>query len=199
MPPESSSGKAPARSLSRKSASSSSARTHASFGWRPKYIPCIARFSRMVSERSSVRNCVTTPIERFTAGASARTSIPFTVTRPAGRIDLRRLRRFVARVNAVQMDSVNVLVRAHYFPAFSRLGPYPVELLDRMAYERRELFEYWGHEASLMPVSLYPLFRARMERAKRGELWGGIARFARENKKYVDAVYAEVRERGPLA
>ncbi|TMK83034.1 MAG: winged helix-turn-helix domain-containing protein [Actinobacteria bacterium] len=123
----------------------------------------------------------------------------FTEPRPAGRVDLRHLRRFVGRVNVVQMDSVNVLVRAHYFPAFSRLGPYPAGLLDRMAYERRELFEYWGHEASLMPMALYPLFRARMERAKRGELWGGIARFARENKKYVDAVYAEVRERGPLA
>src|SRR5438270_11954531 len=103
----------------------------------------------------------------------------FLEPRPA-RVDLRRLRRYVDRVKVVQMDSVNVLVRAHYFPAFSRLGPYPVGLLDKMAYERRELFEYWGHEASLMPVALYPLFRARMERAKRGQLWGGIARCARE-------------------
>ena len=118
--------------------------------------------------------------------------------RPA-RVDLRRLRRFVDRVKVVQMDSVNVLVRAHYFPAFSRLGPYATDSLDAMVYKRRELFEYWGHEASLMPVELYPLMRARMERAKQGELWGGIARFARENKKYVDAVLAEVRDRGPLA
>jgi len=92
-----------------------------------------------------------------------------------------------------------VLVRAHYFPAFSRLGPYEAGLLDRMAYKKRELFEYWGHEASLMPVELYPLMRARMERAKRGEMWGGIARFAKENKKYIEAVLAEVRDRGPLA
>jgi len=123
----------------------------------------------------------------------------FLQPRPSGRVDLRGLRRFVDRVKVVQMDSVNVLTRAHYFPAFSRLGPYPTETLDAMAYKRRELFEYWGHEASLMPVELYPLMRARMEAAKRGDLWGGIARFARENKKYVDAVYAEVRDRGPLA
>jgi uncharacterized protein YcaQ len=123
----------------------------------------------------------------------------FLQPRPSGRVDLRRFRRFVDRVKVVQMDSVNVLVRAHYFPAFSRLGSYPTEMLDTLAYKRRELFEYWGHEASLMPVELYPLMRARMEAAKRGDLWGGIARFARENKKYVDAVYAEVRDRGPLA
>lgn len=123
----------------------------------------------------------------------------FLQTRPSGRIDLRHLRRFVDRVKVVQMDSVNVLTRAHYFPAFSRLGPYRAGLLDKMAYEKRELFEYWGHEASLMPVELYPLMRARMERAKRGEMWRGIARFARENNKYIDAVYEEVRERGPLA
>jgi len=123
----------------------------------------------------------------------------FLQPRPSGRVDLRGLRRFVDRVKVVQMDSVNVLTRAHYFPAFSRLGPYPTETLDAMAYKRRELFEYWGHEASLMPVELYPLMRARMEAAKRGDLWGGIARFARENKKYIDAVYAEVSDRGPLA
>ncbi|HLW17582.1 MAG TPA: winged helix-turn-helix domain-containing protein [Actinomycetota bacterium] len=122
----------------------------------------------------------------------------FLQPRPA-RVDLRGLRRFVDRVKVVQMDSVNVLVRAHYFPAFSRLGPYANEQLDAMAYKRRELFEYWGHEASLMPVELYPLMRARMEAAKRGELWRGIARFADENKKYIDAVLGEVRDRGPLA
>jgi len=142
---------------------------------------------------------MTTQLSTADARALALRAQGFTEPRPATGVDLRHLRRFVNRVNVVQMDSVNVLVRAHYFPAFSRLGPYPVGLLDKMAYERHELFEYWGHEASLMPVALYPLFRARMERAKRGQLWGGIARFARENKKYVEAVHAEVRERGPLA
>ena len=123
----------------------------------------------------------------------------FTQPRPRGRIDLRHLRRFVDRVKVVQMDSVNVLVRAHYFPAFSRLGPYRTGLLDEMAYERRELFEYWGHEASLMPMELYPLMRWRMERAKTSDVWASVARFAKENRTFVDDVLAQIRDRGPLA
>ncbi len=122
----------------------------------------------------------------------------FTEPRPVGRVDLRHLRRLFARLRLIQIDSVNVLVRSHYLPAFSRLGAYPRGLLDRLAYERRELFEYWGHEASLMQMELYPLMRPRMERAKRGELWGSIVRFARENAAYVESVYEEVRARGPM-
>src|SRR5207302_1760336 len=77
----------------------------------------------------------------------------FADPRPAGLPGRRALRRVMGRVGAVQMDSVNVLGRSHYLPLFSRLGPYPVQLLLRAAYRApRELFEYWGHEASLLPV-----------------------------------------------
>ena len=74
------------------------------------------------------------------------------------------VRKLAARLHAFQIDSVNVLVRAHYVPAFARLGPYRMESLDRLAYRNRELFEYWGHEACLLPVSLYPLVRHRMDK-----------------------------------
>ena len=92
----------------------------------------------------------------------------------------------VDRVGLIQIDSVNVLVRSHYLPGFSRLGAYDAALLEREAYgAKRSLFEYWGHEASLMPLALQPLMRWRMARAEAGDgVWGGIARMGRERRDY---------------
>ena len=107
----------------------------------------------------------------------------------------------VRKLGAVQIDSVNVLVCSHYLPLFSRLGPYARELLDRAAYadRTRHLFEYWGHEASFLPVEMYPLFRWRMERARRGEgTWGRLSRYATEHQDLVNSALAQIRERGPL-
>ena len=89
--------------------------------------------------------------------------------RPTGAITARHLSRVLDRVGVIQMDSVNVLQRAHYLPLYSRLGPYPTELLDRAAYRKpRRVFEYWGHVASYLPVELYPLMRWRM---RNGTTW----------------------------
>ena len=105
----------------------------------------------------------------------------------------------VSRLGAVQIDSVNVLVRSHYLPAFSRRGPYERELLDRTAYDSRLLFEYWGHEASLLPLELHPLFRWRMERARNGEgTWGRLRRYATEHRDLVEAALTEIKGRGAL-
>ena len=107
------------------------------------------------------------------------------------------------RVGLLQLDSINVLCRSHYLPVFSRCGPYPRATLDRMAGHdttadgARELFEYWAHEASLLPLELQPLLRWRMARAD-DEAWGGIVRHAREAPEAVEAAYATVAERGPL-
>jgi uncharacterized protein YcaQ len=121
--------------------------------------------------------------------------------RPAGPPDRRHLKKVLARNGLLQMDSVNVLVRAHYMPMFSRLGAYPLDLIDGTAKGRKRLlFEYWAHEASLLPVETWPLMRWRMERAARGErIYKGVARFGRDNRDYVERVYREVVERGPLA
>lgn len=110
------------------------------------------------------------------------------------------LLRTVGRLGVVQMDAVNVLARAHYMPLFSRHGPYAMKLLDHAAHgPRRALFEYWGHQASFLPLSMHPLFRWRMAQAASLEkIYAGLARFVRARRSYVDGVLAEIRERGPL-
>ena len=95
-------------------------------------------------------------------------------------------------MGVLQLDSVNVFCRTHYMPAFSRLGAYPRALLDTLAAHtdgpvRRELFEYWAHEASLVPVELQPLLRWRMDRAN-ADAWGGMRRVAQDNPGLVDEV-----------
>lgn len=106
----------------------------------------------------------------------------------------------VRRLGLVQLDSVNVLVRSHYLPFFSRLGMYDREWLANVAYSpRRQLFEYWGHEASLLPLESQPLLRWRMARARAGlGTWKRIARFLKENAVFVNEVMAQLRDRGPL-
>jgi uncharacterized protein YcaQ len=99
-----------------------------------------------------------------------------------------------------QIDSVNVLARAHYLPAYSRLGGYDRDLLERMSFRRGELFEYWGHEAALMPFDLHPLMRWRMKRAEAGlGTWRGVARIRAERPDFVEEVYDEVAQRGPVS
>ncbi|MFL5897118.1 MAG: winged helix-turn-helix domain-containing protein [Solirubrobacterales bacterium] len=128
--------------------------------------------------------------------------------RPAGRVDARHLRRAIDDVGLLQLDSVNVLCRSHYMPVYSRLGPYPRQALDQLAWHvdgqgkarrarRRDLIEYWGHEASLLPVELQPLLRWRMARAD-GLAWKGVARVAAEQPQLLEFVLNAVRERGPI-
>jgi uncharacterized protein YcaQ len=105
------------------------------------------------------------------------------------------------RLAMVQIDSVSVLARAHYMPAFSRLGGHNAEMLDRAAYGRgRRLFEYWGHEASLIRLDLQPSLRWRMARARAGiGIYGGLARFGAERSSFIGEVLREVERRGPVA
>ena len=122
----------------------------------------------------------------------------FTDPKPGGATDMRHLRRVLRRLHLIQMDSVNVLQRAHFMPLYSRLGPYPAELLERAAYRKpRELFEFWGHEASLITTDLQPLFRWRMARAA-DFAWGSMRRIVREQPDLVAWVLDEVRNRGPI-
>jgi uncharacterized protein len=148
----------------------------------------------------------------------------FAEPRPSGKIDARHIRKVIDRVALLQLDSVNVFCRSHYMPVFSRLGPYPRDVLDRMAAHTsplsggpfangalggpvgrpsvarqapRELFEYWAHEASLLPVSTHRLLRWRMARADT-DAWHGVTRIARENRTLVDEVRRLVSDQGPI-
>ena len=128
--------------------------------------------------------------------------------------DVRAVRKAIDCAGVLQLDSVNVLVRSHYLPVFARTGDYARTALDRMSWgEDRELFEYfWGHKASLLPVSHYPLMRWRMRAAER-QVWdeelspdvtapwsvvAGMRRLSVEKPGYVDLVLATVTEQGPI-
>ncbi|HEV7758942.1 MAG TPA: crosslink repair DNA glycosylase YcaQ family protein, partial [Acidimicrobiales bacterium] len=110
------------------------------------------------------------------------------------RVDRRHVHRVLGRVDLVQIDSVNVCVRSQEMPLFSRLGPHPRDLWHRMG-EAKEVFEYWAHEASLLPVDHWPLLRWSMET---GRMWSGPRDLARRRPAYIEAVFDEVEARGPL-
>jgi uncharacterized protein YcaQ len=144
-------------------------------------------------------------IERLSLKLARRIALAaqgFGVARPAA-VNAGHLRRTIDRLSLHQIDSVNVLVRAHYLPTFSRLGVYDRSLLDRAAWEpkrQRSMFEYWAHEASLLPLELHPLLRWRMAAAERGEIgWRGLRAYAGERRREADAVLDRIRAEGPLA
>ena len=106
---------------------------------------------------------------------------------------MRTFTRTLARTGVLQVDSVNVLQRAHYMPLFSRMGAYDTELLHRASEKSpRALVEYWAHVQAFMPVELWPVMQHRMAtyRAGRGKWWGGVA------DDVLAVLLAEVAERG---
>src|SRR5918995_545464 len=140
--------------------------------------------------------------ERLTRGQARRIALAaqgFGRPQPAGPVTLRHLQAVGDRLARFQIDSINIGTRAQYMPLFSRLGPYDPGLLDRAGHRPpRRLFEYWGHAASLIDVSVQPLLRFRMQAGYR-DVWSGGERVARENPALVDFVHAEVAARGPIS
>ena len=124
----------------------------------------------------------------------------FADPRPSGPVTRRHLQRVLSRLRLLQLDSVNVVTRAHYVPIASRLGPYPRELLDVAAWAStarrpRLLVECWAHEASLVPVHDWPLL---LSGAKRPGWWQHYRGLAEREPALVDDVLAAVRELGPV-
>lgn len=120
----------------------------------------------------------------------ALTAQGFADRRPSGRIDRRHLRRVLANIGLLQIDSVNVLVRSQELPLFARLGPHPRTLIPDASRDG-ELFEYWVHEASLVPSDQYHLSRWRMEQPSYRE-------WTAKNGDYIERVYQRVVDEGAL-
>ncbi|MGQ0480862.1 MAG: winged helix-turn-helix domain-containing protein [Pseudonocardia sp.] len=125
----------------------------------------------------------------------------FAEPRPRGPLTRRHLARLTDRLRLLQLDSVNVAVRAHYMPVFSRLGGYPRELLDEAAWaphtvrRPRMLVEHWAHEACLLPAADWPLLRSG---AKRAGWWRHYGELARRESVLVAEVLAAVEQVGPV-
>ncbi|HEY3797902.1 MAG TPA: crosslink repair DNA glycosylase YcaQ family protein [Caulobacteraceae bacterium] len=137
------------------------------------------------------------PQARRLALAASRLAGP----RPAGPVTRRAFLKLVDHVGLLQLDSVNVFARAHYVPVFSRLGAYDPTLLETAAWGKKpRLFEYWGREASLLPIETQPLWRWRMADGRDPHLRRktGLSEFYKLRKGYVDEVLAEIGRRGPV-
>jgi len=114
----------------------------------------------------------------------------------ASRLTAGRLGRFVEDVCGLQIDSINVLERAHYLTVWSRFGPYDRARLDRLVYRRRLLFEYWAHAACLVPTSMLPWWRrAMLDYRVRHTGWSN---WLRRNAKVLSLVKASVQANGPM-
>ena len=116
---------------------------------------------------------------------------------PKGKVTARHFRRLLDRLGLLQIDSVNVLERSHYLPVFARLGAYDKAALDKYAFGRNpNLFEYWGHVASMMPVEIFPLMRHRMDNPKH---WHRQQMLAATEADYIEGVLEQVRTRGAFS
>ncbi len=121
----------------------------------------------------------------------------FDTPRPQTKATQRQVDAIITRLGVLQIDSVNVLVRSQELPLFARLGNHNRNAIPK-ATEAKKIFEYWGHEAAHLPVSLHPLFRWKMNAARTGKVthWG-LTSFYEENKAFVKRTLKHVEKNGP--
>lgn len=119
----------------------------------------------------------------------------FARERGSGKPTTRQYASVMARLGLIQLDSVNVCSRSHYMPFYARIGAYDRRHLDAWLNTPERHFEYWAHEASVMPVELYPLWRWRMQE---WQPWKSVRTVMQEHPELAGKVLEQVRDRGPL-
>jgi uncharacterized protein YcaQ len=116
---------------------------------------------------------------------------------PPKKTTKKRVEETVGQLGCVQIDTINVVERAHYFTLWTRLGQYKKADLHTLAYEDRYIFEGWGHAMCYMPMKDWRyLIAANRERAKNKIIHTGW--FSRVEPEIVDSVLDRVRKEGPL-
>ncbi|HNP16430.1 MAG TPA: crosslink repair DNA glycosylase YcaQ family protein, partial [Terrimesophilobacter sp.] len=140
-------------------------------------------------------------VEIISAARARRTALAaqgFARTSPNA-VGARQLNLTIDRLGLLQLDSVNVFERSHYLPVFARLGAYDKTHLDRLTFSRKGRYvEYWAHEAALIPVESWPLFRWRMERYRHSER-DDLTSWAASHAPMIEWLRRELAEKGPLA
>lgn len=122
----------------------------------------------------------------------------FADPRPTGRVDRRHFRRVMGRMGVLQLDSVNVCVRSHYMPFYSRLGPYDRSALDSWLNDSGENIEYWAHVAATIPKDDFPLWRWKMESRDSSAYGRRLDAILEAHPTILDDVYRLVDEDGPI-
>jgi uncharacterized protein YcaQ len=110
------------------------------------------------------------------------------------RVTHAHIRRVINRLGLLQLDFVNVLLPAHYMVLYSRLGQYRRQMLDDLVYRRREFTEHWAHEASIIPMSSWPLLRDRRETHRTRPYDFDMP----AHQEYFDSALEQIRVRGAL-
>ncbi len=136
---------------------------------------------------------------RLSAGEARRIAFAaqgFDRERPTGKADVRHFRRVIDALGLLQLDYVNVLMPAHFLILWSRLGSYDRRRFERFIYDSGELTEQWAHEASIVPVSAWPLLAHRRKAHKIGS--HNPIRKLRGRTTYLDAVLEQVQRDGAV-
>ena len=99
----------------------------------------------------------------------------------------------IRRLACVQLDSISAVERSHRIALSCRVGTYPKGTVSRLLQQGR-VFEYWAHEACLLPAEDWSLFAPTMRNG--GRRWYGEVH--QTHPQLADEILAEIRRRGPL-